>query len=179
MGFGNRDTRIGREASRSARPRATLLRSSRGFTFVELLVVATILMILASAILPLAKVTSTRTREAELRRCLREMRTAIDKYKDAADLGQIGSLDIKVGSENYPPDLQTLVDGVSAANDATGRKLKFLRRIPVDPMTKGTEWGLRSYQDKPDSTRWGGQNVFDVYTTSDGKALDGTKYKDW
>ena len=151
----------------------------RGYTFVELLVVATIVLILASAIMPLAKVTATRPREAELRRALREMRTAIDKYKDAADLGQIGSLDLKVGSENYPPDLETLVDGVTAANDATGRKLKFLRRIPVDPMTRGTEWGMRSYQDKPDATRWGGQNVFDVYTTFDGKALDGTKYRDW
>jgi general secretion pathway protein G len=153
--------------------------SSRGYTFVELLVVATIVMILASAIMPLAKVTTQRTREAELRRVLREMRTAIDKYKDAADLGLIGSFDIKVGSENYPADLQVLVDGVTAANDATGRKLKFLRRVPIDPMTKSTDWGLRSYQDKPDSTKWGGQNVFDVYTTSEGKALDGSKYKDW
>jgi general secretion pathway protein G len=160
-------------------PRSPRLLSSSGYTFVELLVVATIILILASAIMPLAKVTATRTREAELRRVLREMRTAIDKYKDAADLGQVGQLEIKVGSENYPADLQTLVDGVTANNDATGRKLKFLRRIPVDPMTKGTEWGLRSYQDKPDSTRWGGQNVFDVYTQSSGTALDGTKYKDW
>ena len=155
------------------------LRTARGYTFVELLVVATIILILASAIMPLAKVTSTRTREAELRLSLREIRTAIDKYKDAADLGQIGSLDIKVGSENYPPDLQTLVDGVSAANDATGRKLKFLRHIPVDPMSRSTEWGMRSYQDKPDATRWGGQNVFDLHTTFDGVALDGTKYRDW
>jgi general secretion pathway protein G len=152
---------------------------ARGYTFIELLVVATIIMILASAIMPLARVTATRTREVELRRNLREIRTAIDKFKDAADLGQIGSLDIKVGSENYPPDLQTLVDGVTAANDATGRKLKFLRHIPVDPMTHGVEWGMRSYQDKPDSTRWGGQNVFDVHTTFDAKALDGTNYKDW
>ena len=150
-----------------------------GYTFIELMVVSTIIMILASAIMPLAKVTAQRTREAELRRDLRELRTAIDKYKDAADLGQIGSLELKVGSENYPPDLQTLVDGVAAANDATGRKLKFLRHIPVDPMTHSNEWGLRSYQDKPDSTHWGGQNVFDVYTTFDGTALDGTKYKDW
>ena len=155
------------------------IRNSRGYTFVELLVVATLVLILASAIMPLAKVTATRTREAELRRSLREIRTAIDKYKDAADLGQIGSLDLKVGSENYPPDLQTLVDGVNAANDATGRKLKFLRRIPVDPMTHSSEWGMRSYQDKPDATRWGGQNVFDVYTTFEGTALDGTKYRDW
>jgi general secretion pathway protein G len=154
-------------------------RNEGGYTFVELIVVTTILLILASAAMPLAKVSAQRAREAELRRDLREMRTAIDKFKDAADAGQIGSLDLKVGAENYPPDLQTLVDGVTAANDATGRKLKFLRRIPVDPMTHGTEWGLRSYQDKPDSTSWGGQNVFDVYTTYDGTALDGTKYRDW
>jgi general secretion pathway protein G len=154
-------------------------RSARGYTFIELLVVSTIILILASAVMPLARVTATRQREAELRRALRELRTAIDRYKDAADTGLIGSLDIKAGSEGYPPDLETLVQGVSAANDATGRKLKFLRRIPVDPMTRSTEWGLRSYQDKPDSTRWGGQNVFDVYTTDDGKALDGSKYKDW
>ena len=153
--------------------------AAKGYSFVELLVVASIIIILASAIMPLAKVTATRSREAELRRSLREIRTAIDKYKDAADLGQIGALDIKVGSEGYPPDLQTLVDGVTAANDATGRKLKYLRHVPVDPMTRSTEWGMRSYQDKPDSTRWGGQNVFDVYTTFDGKALDGTNYKDW
>jgi general secretion pathway protein G len=153
--------------------------AAAGYTFVELLVVTGIVLVLASAIMPLAKVTSRRTREAELRHNLREIRTAIDKYKDAADLGQIGSLDLKVGSENYPPDLQTLVDGVTAANDATGRKLKFLRHIPVDPMTHSTEWGMRSYQDRPDATKWGGQNVFDVYTTYDGTALDGTKYKDW
>ena len=151
----------------------------RGYTFVELLVVSTIILILASAIMPLARVTATRQREAELRRTLREVRTAIDRYKDAADSGLIGSLEIKAGSEGYPPDLETLVEGVSAANDATGRKLKFLRRVPVDPMTRTTEWGMRAYQDKPDSTRWGGQNVFDVYTKFDGKALDGTKYRDW
>jgi general secretion pathway protein G len=153
--------------------------SAAGYTFVELIVVSSIILILASAIMPLARVTATRRREAELRYVLRQMRTAIDKYKDAADLGQIGALEIKVGSEGYPPDLDTLVEGVAAANDATGRKLKFLRRVPVDPMTQGTEWGLRSYQDKPDATRWGGQNVFDVYTTFNGNALDGTKYRDW
>jgi general secretion pathway protein G len=136
-------------------------------------------MILASAIMPLAKVTTTRQREAELRRALREIRTAIDKYKDAADTGLIGSLDIKLGSEGYPPDLETLVEGITPANDASGRKLRFLRKVPVDPMTRGTEWGLRSYQDKPDATTWGGQNVFDVYTRFNGTALDGTKYRDW
>jgi len=154
-------------------------RESKGYTFIELLVVATIIMILASAIMPLAKVTAQRTREAELRRSLREMRTAIDRFKDAADLGQIGSLELKAGSENYPADLDQLVEGVTAANDATGKKLKFLRRVPIDPMTHKNEWGMRSYQDKPDATRWGGQNVYDVYTTFEGTALDGTKYRDW
>jgi general secretion pathway protein G len=152
---------------------------ARGYTFIELVIVASMIMVLAAAIMPLTKVTMQRTREAELRRALREMRTAIDKFKDAADTGLIGTLDLKAGAENYPPDLQTLVDGVAAANDATGRKLKFLRRVPIDPMTKGAEWGLRSYQDDPKSTRWGGQDVFDVHTTSEGTGLDGTKYKDW
>jgi general secretion pathway protein G len=154
-------------------------RGERGFTFVELLVVVTILIILASAAMPLAKVTIQRQREAELRRALREMRTAIDKYKDAVDNGLIASIDVRAGSEGYPPDLETLIEGVSVANDASGRKLKFLRRVPIDPMTNSTEWGFRSYQDKPDSTSWGGQNVYDVYTKSDGTALDGTKYRDW
>lgn len=151
----------------------------RGFTFVELLVVTTILIILASAVMPLAKVTVQREREAELRRALREMRTAIDKYKDAVDMNQIGGFDNKVGSEGYPPTLETLVEGVTRMNDASGTKLRFLRRIPRDPMTNSTEWGMRAYQDKPDSTTWGGQNVYDVYTKSEGTALDGTKYKDW
>lgn len=153
--------------------------TSRGYTFIELLVVTTIILILASAIMPLARVTATRAREAELRRDLREMRTAIDKFKDQADLGNIASTDVKTGSEGYPPDLETLVEGVAAANDATGRKLKFLRRVPVDPMTHTTDWGMRSYQDEPDATKWGGQSVFDVYTTFSGTALDGTRYKDW
>jgi general secretion pathway protein G len=153
--------------------------AERGYTFVELLVVSAIVIILASAAMPLAKVTATRQREAELRRVLREMRTAIDKFKDGADLGQISPLEIKAGSEGYPPNLETLVEGVAAANDVTGRKIRFLRRIPIDPMTKSTEWGRRSYQDDPDASSWGGQNVFDVYTTSEGTALDGTKYRDW
>jgi general secretion pathway protein G len=153
--------------------------SQRGFTFIELLVVSTLLIILAAAAMPMAKVTMQRQREAELRRSLREMRTAIDKFKEQVDLGNISNIDIRAGSEGYPPDLETLVEGVSAANDATGRKLKFLRRIPIDPMTNSTDWGFRSYQDKPDSTSWGGQNVYDVYTRSEGTALDGTKYRDW
>lgn len=152
---------------------------ARGFTFVELLVVMTIVLILASAVQPLAKVAIQRTREAELRRVLRDMRTALDKFKDAADSGQIPSTELKANSEGYPPDLQTLVDGVSVANDATGRKLKFLRRIPTDPTTFDAEWGLRAYQDKPNSSSWSGQNVYDVYSKNQGTALDGTKYRDW
>ena len=153
--------------------------NARGFTFVEILVVSTLLIILASAIMPLAKVTMQRQREAELRRSLREIRTAIDKFKDAADMGLIGAMDLKTGAEGYPADLETLVEGVSVVNDQSGRKLKFLRRIPIDPLTNSSEWGMRSYQDKPDSTSWGGQNVFDVYTKAQGTALDGTKYRDW
>jgi general secretion pathway protein G len=155
------------------------LRGQRGFTFVELLVVSTIMLILASAVMPLARVTVQRQKEAELRRDLREIRTAIDKFKDAADAGLIAATDLKAGAEGYPPDLETLVKGVSVTNDQTGRKLKFLRRIPIDPLTNSTEWGMRSYQDRPDSTSWGGQNVYDVYTKAEGKALDGTNYKDW
>ena len=150
-----------------------------GYTFVELIIVVTILLILASAVLPLAQVTSQRQREAELRRDLREIRTALDKFKDAVDVGQIPPTELRPENEGYPPDLDTLVEGVSAAGDASGRKLKYLRRIPIDPMTNSTEWGLRSYQDRPDTTSWGGQNVFDVYTKSTATGLDGTKYRDW
>src|SRR4029450_3584053 len=129
--------------------------------------------------MPLAKVASQRQKEAELRRSLREMRTAIDKFKDAVDMGLIPATEIRAGSEGDPPDLQTLVDGVNVANDASGRKLKFLRRIPIDPMTNSAEWGLRAYQDRPDAMAGGGSNVHDVYTKAGGTALDGTKYKDW
>jgi len=154
-------------------------RSESGFSFIELLVVMSIMFILASAVMPLAQVTSQRQREAELRRNLREMRTAIDKFKDAVDVGQIATIELEPGSEGYPPDLETLVEGVPAANDASGRKLKFLRRVPLDPITNSTEWGLRAYQDRPDSTSWGGRNVFDVYSKSEATAINGTKYRDW
>jgi general secretion pathway protein G len=150
-----------------------------GFTFVELLVVTTILLILASAIQPLARVTLQRQKESELRHNLRELRQAIDGYYDLVAAGQVPATELKPGNEGYPPDLETLVEGVAIANDATGRKVKFLRRIPIDPMTGEAEWALRSYQDKPDATRWGGQNVFDVRSNSDGTALDGSKYSDW
>lgn len=138
----------------------------------ELIVAAAILMILTGAVIPLARVKIQRERERVLRRELWEMRDAIDRYKDAADRG---AFQIKAGTEGYPPDLQTLVDGV----DVGGKKLRFLRRIPVDPMTGKAEWGLRSMQDDPDSNSWGGQNVFDVYSQAQGTALDGTKYSEW
>ncbi len=153
--------------------------TQRGYTFIELLVVTTILLVLASAVMPLAQVTSQRQKEAELRRNLREMRTAIDRFKDAVDQGRIATSDLEPGNEGYPPDLETLVDGISAANDATGRQLKFLRRVPIDSMIGEAAWGMRSYQDKPDATTWGGQNVFDVYTTANGTGLDGTRYREW
>jgi general secretion pathway protein G len=155
------------------------LDDTRGYTFVELIIVTTIILILASAVQPLVRVTIQRQKETELRRALRDMRDAIDKFKESADAQMIPATELKPNSEGYPPDLESLVEGVSVANDATGRKLKFLRRVPIDPITGSDEWGLRSYQDKPDTTRWGGQNVFDVFTTSQGTALDGTKYRDW
>jgi general secretion pathway protein G len=155
------------------------LRRAQGYSFVELLVVTTIVLILASAVQPLARVTIQRQKEFELRRALRDMRDAIDKFKDAADQGMIPTTELKAGSEGYPPSLEILVEGVSVANDASGRKLKLLRRVPIDPMTGEAEWGMRSYQDKPDTTSWGGQNVFDVRSLSGGTALDGSKYKDW
>jgi len=154
-------------------------RAAGGYTFVELLIVSTIILVLAAAVMPLARVSMQRQREIELRRALREIRTAIDKYKDAVDAGQIGGTDNQLGSEGYPAELNTLVEGVTAIGDATGKKLKFLRRVPVDPMTRSTEWGLRAYQDEPDARSWGGKNVFDIYTKSEGTALDGTKYRDW
>ena len=150
-----------------------------GFTFIELLVTVGVLMVLASAALPLARVTMKRQREAELRKLLREMRTAIDRFKDMADAQMISPMEVPFGSEGYPKSLAQLVDGVTKNNDATGTKIKFMRRIPIDPMTGEAEWGMRSYQDRPDSTAWGGQNVYDVYSKSTGVGLDGTKYKDW
>ncbi len=147
-------------------------RRTRGFTLIELLVATAILVILTGLVVPLARVAIKRERERELRRDLWEMRDAIDRYKDAADRG---AFQIKVGTEGYPPDLETLVNGV----DVGGKKVRFLRRIPVDPMTGSAEWGLRSLQDDPQSDSWGGQNVFDVFTKSPGTALDDSHYKDW
>ena len=143
-------------------------------TLLELVMACMILMVLASAALPVARITIKRQKETELRRALREMRTAIDRYKDAADRNLIR---VEVGSEGYPPDLETLVNGVKIG--AADRHVRFLRRIPIDPMTGRADWGLRAIQDEPTSTSWGGKNVFDVYTRSQGIALDGTRYADW
>jgi general secretion pathway protein G len=190
--------------------------SIAGLTLIELILACSILFILSSAAVPLAQMTIRRQRESELRRDLREMRNAIDRYKDAADKNQIRT---EVGSQGYPPDLQTLVDGVTVsvggntggisasalagasstaqfgsagtslgglmagqagqALSATPSKVRFLRKIPVDPMTGKSEWGLRAVQDDPDSDSWGGSNVFDVYSQSTGTSIDGTKYSDW
>jgi general secretion pathway protein G len=173
-----------------------------GLTLIELTVTIGILLVLSTAAIPVAQMTIHRQREAELRRDLREMRDAIDRYKDAADKNLIRT---EVGSQGYPPDLDTLVNGVdiavggnvggisaaalAAASQNGGSiataasdlptKVRFLRRVPVDPMTGKSDWGLRSIQDDPDSHSWGGHNVFDVYTQSQGSAIDGTKYEDW
>jgi general secretion pathway protein G len=149
-----------------------------GFTLVEVIAVATIVAILAAGILPLAKVARKRQKELELRRTLRELRGAVDRFKDGVDRGQIGGTDVRLGSEGYPESLEKLIEGAAQVG-RPGVKLRFLRRLPVDPMTGEREWGMRCYQDDPDSTSWCGDNVFDVYSLSDGTALDGTKYKDW
>jgi general secretion pathway protein G len=146
-----------------------------GTTLLELIVACSILIVLSTAALPIARYSILHRKEAELRRELREMRDAIDRYKDAADRNLIR---VEVGSEGYPPDLETLVKGVQlgAGDD---RRIRFLRRIPVDPLSGRAEWGLRAVQDDPDSTSWGGKNVFDVYSKSQATALDGTRYADW
>jgi len=153
-------------------------RRERGTTFVEVLAVAAIVAILAAAILPLSRLTRQRQKEIELRRTLREIRSAVDRYKDGVDRGLIGGTDVKLGSEGYPESLETLVEGVNQVG-RPGFKLKFMRRIPNDPFTGKPEWGMRCYQDDPDSTSWCGDNVYDVYSEVEGTALDGTKLKDW
>jgi general secretion pathway protein G len=158
-----------RQADRQSR---LMAHPEAGLTLVELIVVVAILSVLASAAVPIARFQVRRAKEKELRQDLWEMRAAIDRYKDAADKG---AFQTKADSLGYPPDLQTLVDGV----DVQGKKVRFLRRIPVDPMTGNNEWGLRANQDDPDSDSFGGQNVFDVHSKSIGTALDGTKYSTW
>ena len=151
------------------------LATAAGLTLLELMVACSILLLLATVALPLTRVTVIRRREDLLRYDLRQMRDAIDRYKDASDKNLI---QVQAGTEGYPPDLDTLVKGVQLTG-ATERHVRFLREIPVDPMTNSKDWGLRSVQDDPDSTSWGGQDVFDVYTTSTTTALDGTKYSEW
>src|ERR1700753_225156 len=158
--------------SRSAGRATGIEESEAGLTLIELMIVVIMMGILASAAVPIAKFQVKRSKERELRQDLWEMRRAIDDYKDAADKGGIQT---KVDSNNYPPDLQTLVDGV----DIQSKHVRFLRSIPVDPMTKNADWGLRSNQDDADSDSFGGQNVYDVYTKSQGTGLDGTKYSTW
>ena len=151
-------------------------KGERGLTLIELIVVFTILSLLTTMSLPLVRYRVRLERERELRYDLREIRKAIDDYKDASLTGKI---EVKLGTEGYPEKLEQLVDGVKLLQDANGKKIKFLRRIPKDPMTGTYEWGLRSMQDDPTSQSWGGQNVFDIYTKSTERARDGTLYSEW
>lgn len=150
-------------------------RSQRGFTLAELVMVGAVLVILASVTLPVAKFTARRTKEMELRAALREMRNAIDDYKRYSDSGY---LTIDLGTEGYPAELEILVEGVEVVGQVD-KKLKLLRRIPLDPMTGEREWGMRSYQDEHDATSWGGENVYDVYSLSGGVGLNGVPYREW
>jgi general secretion pathway protein G len=155
-----------------SRNQGRIAKRNRGFSLLELIIATAILLILSTMVLPMARLSIKREKEHILRADLWEMRDAIDRYKLDADRG---AFQTKIDSQGYPPDLETLVKGV----DVQGKKIRYLRKIPIDPMTNTTEWGLRSMQDDPDSDSWGGQSVFDVFTKSTDEALDGTKYKDW
>jgi general secretion pathway protein G len=165
-------------SSSSARRRGATLARESGMTLLELLVASSILILVATVAIPMERVYVIRHKEQLLRYDLREIRDAIDRYNDAASKGLF---QVQAGTENYPPDLDTLYQGVTltGAQQQQSARLRFLREIPVDPMTNTKDWGLRSVQDDPDSTSWGGQDVFDVYTKATGTALDGTRYSDW
>jgi general secretion pathway protein G len=162
-------------SSTSSRKRRRARAIAAGMTLLELVIACAILLILATAVLPLAHVAVKRRKETELRRDLREIKDAIDLYKNASDAGKI---QVQAGTEGYPPDLETLVNGVKLAG-ASDKRIHFLRKIPIDPMTGKKDWGMRSVQDDPDTKSWGGQDVFDVFSKSNGTALNGTKYSDW
>jgi general secretion pathway protein G len=153
----------------------TIARGQAGYTLAELVMVCAVMVILASVALPSVKFTARRTKEMELRSDLRDMRAAIDEYKRYSDMGLIP---VDLGTDGYPKDLEVLVDGVELAGQVD-KKLKLLRRIPVDPMTGEAEWGLRSYQDEADATSWGGENVYDVYSLSGAVGLNGVPYREW
>jgi general secretion pathway protein G len=156
--------------------------TSSGFTLLEVIIVIAILSILTAAAVPMVRNSVKREREAELRLALRELRQAIDAYKKFHDMTNGTAIPIELKTESgYPKNLEVLVEGFTPANvvGTSGNRKRFLRRIPIDPMTGRADWGLRSYTDSPDSTSWGGEDVFDVYSKSDGVALNGTRYKDW
>ena len=155
--------------------RAGRARSARGFTLAELVMVSTILVTLAAVAMPVVKFTAKRSKEAELHRALRSMRNAIDEHKRYSDLGLIP---VELGTDGYPKELEILVEGVDLVGQVD-KHIRFLRRVPVDPMTGEAEWGLRSYQDDWDSTSWGGEDVYDVYSLSEGVGLDGVPYQEW
>ncbi len=172
MDHGDRSSPARLPAFPPSSPQAPRRVSRRGYTLAELMMVCAVLVILAAMVIPTAKHSVKRHKELELKYHLRTMRTAIDEYKKAFEMFKFA---VEIDSEGYPPDLETLVEGVEVNN----KKLKFLRRVPVDPMTGETEWGLRSLQDEPDTDSWGGQNVYDVYSLSEGVGLDGSKYSEW
>lgn len=159
------------------------LPNEKGLTFIELMVTAAILVILSALVLPVARFAIQRQKEIELRRSLRTLRDAIDAYHDAAmptTPGALPKFQVKYGTDGWPPELKNLVEGETLIGDVNGKKIKFLRRLPLDPMTNSYEWGMRSTQDESDSTQWGGENVWDVYTKSTALALDGvTHYNEW
>ena len=173
------------EAVKSGRIRNSqfaIRHSPRGFTLLEIIIVITILSVLTAAAIPMVRNTVRREREAELRIALRQLRQALDRYKLYFDQSNGAAIPIEWKTQSgYPKELKILVEGFVPANvvGTSENRIRFLRRLPIDPMTGNTEWGLRSYKDKPDSTSWGGEDVFDVYTKSDGQALNGTKYRDW